>query len=133
MPETPTRVGILVVGAGLAGLAAAARAAEVGSEVTLLDRSSFMGDGNTLTTTGLYSVGGLSPNSPPSELSNRVMAGGAAFPEPARAYADNCRRALQWLESVGIQVDRTGDGPPSLESSSGVSQAPVFKTDVGPN
>jgi fumarate reductase flavoprotein subunit len=133
MPETPTRVGILVVGAGLAGLAAAARAAELGSEVTLLDRSSFMGDGNTLTTTGLYSVGGLSPNSPPSELYNRVMAGGAAFPEPARAYADNCRRALQWLESVGIQVDRTGDGPPYLESSSGVSQAPVFKTDVGPN
>jgi succinate dehydrogenase/fumarate reductase flavoprotein subunit len=40
---------------------------------------------------------------------------------------------LQWLESVGIQVDRTGDGPPYLESNSGVSQAPVFKTDVGTN
>jgi len=133
MPDSPTRVSVLVVGAGLAGLAAAGRAAELGSEVTLLDRSSNMGDGNTLTTTGLYTAGGLSPNTPPSELYNRVMAGGAAFPEPARAYADNCRRALQWLESVGIQVDRTGDGAPYLESSSGVSEAPVYKTDVGAN
>src|SRR2546430_16257905 len=101
MPESPTRVSILVVGAGLAGLAAAARAAELGSEVTLLDRSSFMGDGNTLTTTGLYSVGGLSPNSPPSELYNRVMAGGGAVPEPAPAYADHSRRALPWPGSRG--------------------------------
>jgi fumarate reductase flavoprotein subunit len=133
MPESPTRVSLLVVGAGLAGLAAAARAAELGSEVTVLDRGNLMGDGNTMTTTGLYTAGGLSPNSPPSELYNRVMAGGAAFPEPARAYADNCRRALLWLESVGIQVDRTGDGPPYLETLSGVSQAPVFKSETGAN
>ncbi len=125
---------ILVVGAGMAGLVAAARAAELGSSVVIVDKGGATGQGNTLTTSGVFYTAGLAPSATPDELYSRVISGGAAHPETAAAWADNCRRALAWLEgSVGIQVDRTGEGPPRLESNSSVSMAPVYKTDVGPN
>ncbi|HUI01285.1 MAG TPA: FAD-dependent oxidoreductase [Nitrososphaerales archaeon] len=128
-----TRPSIVVVGGGMAGLVAAARAAELGSDVVLIDKGGFLGEGNTLTTSGAYYTAGLPPTSTPDELYSRVMSSGVAFPETAQAWAENAGRALQWLESVGIQVDRTGEGPPRLESISSVSMAPVYKVDVGPN
>src|SRR5690348_2293915 len=102
MALEPTKARILVAGGGLAGLAAASRAAELGAEVMLLDKGGFLGDGNTLTTTGAFYTAGISPGSPPDELYSRVMRAGTAYPETARAWADNCRRALEWLEAVGI-------------------------------
>jgi fumarate reductase flavoprotein subunit len=124
---------ILVVGGGLAGLVAASRAAELGAVVLLVEKGGFMGEGNTLTTSGAYYTAGIGYGSSPDELNNRVMTRGAAFPELARAWADNCRRGLEWLESAGVQVDRTGGDTPRLEVKSAVSAAPVYKVDVGPN
>jgi len=124
---------VLVVGAGLAGLVAASRAAELGAVVLLVEKGGFMGEGNTLTTTGAYYTAGISYGSSADELNNRAMTRGAAFPELARAWADNCRRGLEWLESAGVQVDRTGGETPRLEVRSTISAGPVYKVDVGPN
>ncbi len=127
------KVDVLVVGGGLAGLVSASRAAELGATVLLLDKGSFLGDGNTQTTTGDYYTAGVHANSAPDELYTRAMRGGAAYPDLARVWADNCRRALEWLEGIGIEVDRRGDDVPRLESKSSISTAPVYKIDVGTN
>ena len=125
---------VLVVGGGLAGLVAASRIAELGGDVLLLDRGDLVsGGGNTLMTTGTFFTAGVSPNSSPGELYSRAMAGGAAHPAFAEAWANNCQRALQWLESAGVAVDRTGEVEPVLESNSTVSTAPVYRVDTGVN
>jgi fumarate reductase flavoprotein subunit len=127
-----TKAEVLVVGGGLAGLVAGSRAAELGAAVLLLDKGSFLGDGNTQSTTGAYYTAGIRANSPPGELYARAMRGGAAHAELASVWADNCLRALDWLEHVGIEVDKRGEVP-MLESNSSVSTAPIYKVDVGPN
>jgi fumarate reductase flavoprotein subunit len=128
------RLNVLVVGGGLAGLVAAARAAELGGEVLLLDKGDLVsGGGNTLMTTGTYFTAGISVNSSPDELYSRALKGGATDPRLAEAWANNCRRALQWLESAGISVDRTGEAEPCLESNSSISASPVYRTETGIN
>jgi len=122
---------VLVVGGGLAGLVAASRAAELNAAVILLDKGSFLGEGNTQTTTGAYYTAGIRVSSDPDELYTRALRGGAANPELARAWAENCLRALEWLEKVGVEVDRRGGDVPRLESKSSISTAPVYKVDVG--
>jgi succinate dehydrogenase/fumarate reductase flavoprotein subunit len=97
------KVDVLVVGGGLSGLVAASRAAELNAAVLLLDKGSFLGDGNTQTTTGAYYTAGIRVSSDPDELYTRALRGGAAYTELARVWADNCRRALEWLEHVGIE------------------------------
>lgn len=127
-----TKADVLVVGGGLAGLVAASRAAEAGAMVILLDKGSFLGDGNTQTTTGEYYTAGIPPTSTPGELYARAVRGGATNGELASAWADNCLRALEWLEHVGVEVDRHGEVP-MLEHKSSISTAPVYKVDVGTN
>lgn len=127
-----TKADVLVVGGGLAGLVAASRAAELGATVLLLDKGSFLGDGNTQTTTGAYYTAGIRPSSVPGELYARAMRGGAAYPELASVWADNCLRALNWLEHAGVEVDNHPDVP-LLEPHSSISTAPVYKIDVGTN
>ncbi|MGH9918797.1 MAG: FAD-dependent oxidoreductase, partial [Nitrososphaerales archaeon] len=126
-----TKVDVLVVGGGLAGLVAASRAAELNAAVLLMDKGSFLGDGNTQTTSGAYYTAGIRVGSDPGELYTRALRGGAAHPELARMWADNCLRALEWLEHVGIDVDRRGGDVPRLESKSAVSTGPVYLIDVG--
>jgi succinate dehydrogenase/fumarate reductase flavoprotein subunit len=129
-----TSYNVLVVGGGLAGLVAGSRAAELGGDVLLLDKGDLVsGGGNTLMTTGTFYTAGISPNSAADELYTRAMSGAAANPALAEAWANNCQRALQWLESVGLSVDRTGEAPPRLETNSPISVAPVYKTDTGVN
>lgn len=132
MSAAAKRADVLVVGGGLAGLVAGSRAAELGAEVLLLDKGSFLGDGNTQTTTGAYYTAGIRATSTPGELYARAMRGGAANAELASVWADNCIRALDWLEHAGVEVDKRGDVP-LLEPKSSVSTAPVYKIDVGTN
>ena len=131
MTADASRFDVIVVGGGLAGLVAASRAAELGSNVLLLDKAGLPGDGNTMTTSGDYFTAGVHPNSDPDELYSRAMRGGAANPSLARAWADNCRRALEWLEQVGVQVERNPDSFPRLEPKKAVSSSPVYRAEVG--
>ena len=129
--STVPKYDVLVVGGGLAGLVAASRAAELNAAVLLLDKGSFPGDGNTLTTSGAYYTAGIRVTSDPDELYTRALRGGAANTELARVWADNCLRALEWLEHAGVDVDRRGGDVPHLESKTGISTGPVYLIDVG--
>jgi fumarate reductase flavoprotein subunit len=77
---------VLVVGAGLAGFTAAARAAEQNAKVLLIDKSAGeLGDGNILMASGSLRAGGKSPRTDPQELYDFVMSEGLAYPDLARA------------------------------------------------
>lgn len=132
MSASASKADVLVVGAGLAGLVAASRAAELGAGVLLIDKGGLTGEGNTQTTTGAYYTAGTKATAPPGELYARAVGGGAATAEVASMWADNCLRALDWLEHVGIEVDKHGEVP-MLEPYSATSTGPVYKVDVGTN
>jgi ribulose 1,5-bisphosphate synthetase/thiazole synthase len=71
---------ILVVGGGLAGLVAASRAAELNATVLLMGKGSFLGDGNTQTTTGTYYTVRIRVTSDPDELYTRALRAGRLTP-----------------------------------------------------
>jgi succinate dehydrogenase/fumarate reductase flavoprotein subunit len=123
---------VVVVGAGLAGFTAAVRASEQGADVVLIDKSAGeLGDGNVLMASGSLRAGGKSPKSNPAELYELAMAEGVAYPQLARAWADTCGRAVDWLVSAGVKVTETMPGRIWLDQSGEVSLAPVYKKDVG--
>jgi succinate dehydrogenase/fumarate reductase flavoprotein subunit len=84
---------VLVVGAGLAGFAAALRASEQGAKVVLIDKSDGdCGDGNTLMTSGSLRAAGRSPRSNPTDLYELVMAQGVGYPDLVKAWSETCAR-----------------------------------------
>ncbi|HZD40800.1 MAG TPA: FAD-binding protein, partial [Terriglobales bacterium] len=123
---------VLVVGAGIAGWTAAAVAAQRNRNVFLLDKSSGpFGDGNTLMTSGSLNAMGGDPTSDPEALYQAVMSEGVANPDLARAWADNCPRAVKWLTSCGIAMAPNKSGSIRLEPDTEISLAPVYRKDVG--
>jgi succinate dehydrogenase/fumarate reductase flavoprotein subunit len=125
---------VVVVGAGIAGWAAALRAVDQGVEVLIIDRSlGGLGDGNSLMTSGSYRAGGLSAKSNPQELYRQVMQEGIAYPDLAKAWAENCPKSVDWLKSLGIEMVDTSTGTIALEPYTSISLAPVYKKDVGTN
>ena len=123
---------VLVVGAGMAGFSAAVRAAEIGANVVLVDKSgNELGDGNVLMASGSLRAGGKSPKSDPSELYEFVMSEGVAYPDLVHAWAATCGRAIDWLASCGVGLTETGPGRVWLGQESEISLAPVYKKDVG--
>ncbi|MDE3076792.1 MAG: FAD-binding protein, partial [Chloroflexota bacterium] len=66
------------------------------------------------------------------ELFRRVVGNGVATAGLARAWADSCGRAVQWLRDAGVEVTidpRTGQH--WLEHESRVALRPVYRQDVG--
>ena len=123
---------VLVVGAGLAGFTAAARAAESGAKVLLIDKAEGdLGGGNILMASGSLRAGGKNPRTDPRELYDFVMAEGVAYPDLVRAWAETCNRAIDWLIASGVKISETAPGRVWLDQSGEVSLAPVYKKDVG--
>jgi len=123
---------VLIVGAGLAGFTAAARASEQGAKVVLIDKSGGeLGDGNILMASGSLRAGGKSPKANPAELYEFVMSEGVAYPDLVRAWAATCGRAVDWLAGSGVKVVESAPGRIWLDQSGEVSLAPVYKKDVG--
>ena len=123
---------VLVVGAGLAGFTAAVRAAELGAQVILIDKSTGeIGDGNVLMASGSLRAGGKSPRTDPYELYRFVMSEGVGYPDLVKAWSENCGRALDWLISAGVNITESEPGRIWLDQSGEVSLAPVYKKDVG--
>jgi fumarate reductase flavoprotein subunit len=123
---------VLVVGAGLAGFTSAVRAAEGGANVVLIDKSAGeLGDGNVLMASGSLRAGGKSPRTSPEELYEFVNAEGVAYPSLARAWAETCGRAVDWLIDAGVKIQESAPGRIWLDQSGAVSLAPVYKKDVG--
>jgi fumarate reductase flavoprotein subunit len=128
----PINSDVVVVGAGLAGFTAAARAAEQGARVVLIDKSAGeLGDGNVLMASGSLRAGGKSPRANPQELYDFVMSERVAYPDLARAWSQTCARAVDWLIAAGVKLNETAAGRIWLDQSGPVSLAPVYKKDVG--
>ena len=123
---------IAVVGAGIAGWVAGLRAVEQGVEVLIIDKTPCeLGGGNSLMTSGSYRAGGMDARTAAAELYRQVMKEGTAFPDLAKAWAENCSRSVDWLKNSGIEMVDTPTGTIALEPYSSISLAPVYKKDVG--
>jgi fumarate reductase flavoprotein subunit len=123
---------VLVVGAGLAGFAAAVRSAENGANVLLIDKSpGECGDGNILMASGSLRAGGKSPRTNATELYDFVMSEGVGYPDLVKAWSETCGRAVDWLASAGVGLEETAPGRIWLDQKSAISLAPVYKKDVG--
>jgi len=95
---------VIVVGAGLAGLVAANRAAQLGLRVVVLEQGA--GDEylcNSRIATGALNFAHSSPRLPVEQLVRAVMddTEGHADPDLARAMAGVIGRGIEWLESEG--------------------------------
>ena len=123
---------ILIVGAGLAGFTAAVRASEQGAKVLLIDKShGELGDGNVLMASGSLRAGGKSPKTGAKELYDFVMSEGVGYPDLVKAWSETCGRAIEWLQTVGVEIEETAPGRIWLNQKSEVSYGPVYKKDVG--
>jgi fumarate reductase flavoprotein subunit len=123
---------VLVVGADLAGFTAAVRAAETGAKVLLIDKShGELGDGNVLMASGSLRAGGKSPKTGAAELYDFVMSEGVGYPDLVKAWSETCGRAIEWLQTVGVEIEETAPGRIWLNQKSAISYGPVYKKDVG--
>jgi succinate dehydrogenase/fumarate reductase flavoprotein subunit len=108
---TTTNSDVLIVGAGLAGFTAAVRASEQGAKVLLIDKSTGdLGDGNVLMASGSLRAGGKSPKTDAKELYDFVMAQGVGFPDLVNSWSQSCGRAIDWLQTVGVEIEESAPG-----------------------
>ena len=103
---------VVVVGGGIAGLAAANRAAQQGLKVAVLER----GDGPQYLCNSRYSGGVLhismhNAKDPAEKLIEVIKhaTGGKADPALARALATTAGRAIDWLQAEGAKYIRVGN------------------------
>lgn len=101
---------VVVVGGGMAGLTAAARATELGLSVAVLEK----GEGerypcNARMSGGVFHVAFNDIKSPPATLRSAIdtATAGGAEPGPAQAVADHAGALVDWLGQQGARFIRT--------------------------
>jgi succinate dehydrogenase/fumarate reductase flavoprotein subunit len=97
---------LVTIGGGFSGLVSAARAAELGLKVAVLEaRTEDRYPCSSRYTTGVSNVMGLAILAHPDVLYQAIIdgSGGTANPALARAVADNGRRAIDWLPAQGAR------------------------------
>src|SRR5438093_7718467 len=102
--ENSMRYDLVTIGGGFSGLVTAARAAEVGLNVAVLEaRTEDRYPCSSRYTTGVCNVMGLAIMSAPDVLYQAILdgSGHTAKPELARAIADNAKRTIDWLAGEG--------------------------------
>ncbi len=103
---------VICVGGGLAGLAAASRAAQLGLKAVVLERG---GDElyacNSRYAGGVMHVSYNNPKSPPDVLTAAMteISGGHADAALVNAIATQAGRAVEWLRDEGARFARAGD------------------------
>tara|TARA_A100001391_G_scaffold145276_1_gene102897 strand:- start:26394 stop:27824 length:1431 start_codon:yes stop_codon:yes gene_type:complete len=112
MDQAPAH--IVVMGAGLAGLVAANRAAELGARVTLIER----GEGakyraNSRFTGGVFHVAFEDINAGAAKLEAAIAraSNGYSDPELVHAYARDAGRVVSWLADNGADFGQGGAAP----------------------
>lgn len=105
---------ICVVGGGLAGLSAAARAAQLGLRTVLLEQSaqtSYLC--NSRMTNGIFHMALKSPAIGADALEKAIAAAsrGTAHPGLQRALAEDSMRAVRWLQSCGVRFIKASAEP----------------------
>ncbi|NMM81370.1 hypothetical protein B2J86_10635 [Acidovorax sp. SRB_14] len=107
-------VDICVVGGGLAGLTAAARAAQLGLRAVLLEQSAearYLC--NSRMTNGIFHMAMKSPaiGADALEKAIAVASRGTAHPGLQRALAEDSLRAVRWLQSCGVRFMKASAEP----------------------
>src|SRR5215468_598614 len=102
-----TTADLAVVGAGVAGLTAANRAAELGCRVVVLEQSAderYMC--NSRVATGALNVAHTDPHSDPAVLRKAIETDteGYAAPALADALAVQAPRSMQWMRDEGVRM-----------------------------
>lgn len=120
--RVPGQTGVVVLGAGLAGHAAALAAAEAGAEVVLLEKTSMPG-GSTVYSAGSFALAGTDLQAAagvadtPEGLRDELMrvSGQKADPALVDLYIRDQLDAFDWLKSQGVVFHKV-----SLSSSTSV-------------
>lgn len=102
---------VVVIGAGLAGLAAANRVAQDGLKVAVLEKSSDEAYlCNSRYTGGLFHIAMDDMVGEPAWVMANLerTTGGTANPQLAQALTQNARRTLRWLSSLGVRFIQAG-------------------------
>lgn len=102
---------VIVIGAGIAGMVAANRAAELGQRVIVLEKSTEeQYICNSRYTYGTFHINFTSPLADEDELVRKVedVTEGHARKDLARAVAKSGRRLMQWLRGEGIELSDLG-------------------------
>jgi len=107
-------VDLCVVGGGLAGMTAAARGAQLGLRVVLLEQSaeaSYLC--NSRMTNGIFHMALKSPAIGAEALEKAIAAAsrGTAHPGLQRALAEDALRAVRWLQSCGVRFMKASAEP----------------------
>ena len=117
----PDRIDVVVVGAGMAGNAAALSAAEAGASVCLLEKGSEFGgssvlSGGALVFAGTDMQGALGIEDSVERLRQDLAAfsGGKSDPEVVEAFLDHQLATFNWLRERGAEFTLT---PPAMAGS----------------
>src|SRR3954466_9591929 len=105
---------VVIVGGGLAGMAAANRAAGLGRRVAVLEQSAERDyPCNTRYSNGAINCAFQDVNTDPAELLRAIeqKTCGHAVPELAETYARNAAEAVRWLRAEGVELRKVGDHP----------------------
>ena len=118
-PDDQASCDVLVIGGGLAALAAAISAADTGASVMLVNKGITGQSGSSAKAAGILAApfghGDLLvrpvPDSPLKHAEDTLKVGyDIGDPKLVRYVADNAMGAVDWLESLGIRFSRADDG-----------------------
>jgi len=109
-PSEADKAQVVVVGAGAAGLHAAARAAEAGGEVILVSRKPLEESSSYWAQGGLAAA--LAPDDSPSRHAADTLAAGRGLcrSEAVAVLVEEAPAAIEWLRAGGMQFDTRPDG-----------------------
>lgn len=111
------RPDLLVLGGGMAGLAAAARAAECGAEVEVVEKGTGLGGSAALSAGILWTA-------PDFQTLRGVVPGGD--PSLGEALVDGFEPAVEWLRSTGVPVSERWEGQFGFGSAVRVDMNSLF-------
>ena len=128
MTDQQTFDGVLIVGAGLAGLSAALSAAEAGRKVRVLSTAP-LGEGCSSSWAQGGMAAALSPDDDPALHAADTIAAGAGLVDPVMAalLADEGPAAVRHLANLGAPFDRDGEGRFSQSLEAAHSRARVAR------
>src|SRR4029077_6890319 len=108
---------LLVIGGGMAGLAAAAAAAEAGAGVTVVEKSRKVGGAGAMSA-------GIVWTAPDYETLRRVVPGGD--PALGQALIDGFWPAVEWVRASGVPVSERWEGQMGFGSAVRVEMAALL-------
>lgn len=124
--KTPAlKTDVLVIGAGIAGAAAALQAAETGASVLCLSKTPFEETNTAYAQGGVAAVLAKNDSTAMHLTDTLVVGGGIGDPDLAASIIERGPDAVAWLESLGASFDREQGGAYLLGREGGHSVSRV--------